>query len=394
MGFDGGRVSPRSGQALVGTMRILHVGVGNLGPGGVSTYVDGLAQAQRLRGHDVSLAELWPTGGEGRPKGTLPLDGFDEVIRLRDEQGADVVHLHALVPSYEGLGGRAVMTSHEHAAHCASGGRYLEGRRKTCTREFGWLGCLAGHYLDGCGSRHPRNVLRRFQVTQAATEFQGHWIAPSAFSHGQIVRRGIPRAKVHHVPNPVGPLSEDLPVRAEGKHDFLYLGRLVPNKGCDVLLRAMERLPGRTLLVLGEGPERSALESLAMSLGLGDRVDFGGWASPDRVGAMLRQSRALVVPSLWPEPFGLVALEAYRESCPVVASRVGGLADLVEDGQTGFLVPPDDPSSLAEAMGKLLLPELAEAMGARGRRMAGERFAMSSHLAALDEIYAAARGAT
>lgn len=391
MGVGGDLVSSQVDQEVVGTLRILHVGVGNLGPGGVSTYVDGLAQAQRLRGHDVTLAELWPTGGNGRPEGTLPLDAFEEVLRLRNQRECDVVHLHALVPSYRGLGTRAVMTSHEHAAHCASGGRYLEGRRKTCTREFGWLGCLAGHYLDGCGSRHPRNVLRRFQVTEAATEFQGHWIAPSAFSHGQIVRRGIPRAKVHHVPNPVGPLSEAFPERSEGKHDFLYLGRLVPNKGCDVLLRAMERLPGRSLLVLGEGPERSALESLSATLGLGDRVEFGGWASPDRVGAMLRQSRGLVVPSLWPEPFGLVALEAYRESCPVVASRVGGLADLVEDGQTGFLVPPDDPASLAAAMSRLLQRDVADALGRRGRRMAGEKFAMSSHLAALDEVYASAR---
>jgi len=373
-------------------MKVLHVGASNFAPGGVATYVEGVVAGQRARGHEVHLAELWPRG-RGMAEVPTALDSLAALRELREALAPDVVHLHALVHSYAEVGAASVMTAHEHAGHCASGGRYLEGSRRVCDRSFGWVNCLWGHYVDRCGSRHPRNVLARFQVTREAPSFAGHWIAPSAYSRDQLLRRGMDSGHVHHVPNPLGWIDETVPPHEESGPRFLFLGRLVPNKGCDVLLEAMASVPRANLSILGEGPERAGLEAKSRDLGLDERVSFLGWASAQVVARHLRASRALVVPSVWPEPFGLVALEAYREGCAVVASRVGGLADLVRDGLTGILVPPGDPASLARALESLVdAPEAADAMGRRGHAMALEGYRMEPHLEALDAVYDRARG--
>lgn len=372
-------------------MRILHVGVGNLGPGGVATYVGGLVRAQRERGHEVVVVELWPTDTSRRLEEADPLHEIGAMLARRDQARSEIVHIHALLPSYRGLEAGTIMTSHEHAAHCPSGARYLEGRRVTCDRKFGWMACLRGHYLDQCGSRKPANLLRRFQVTRTAVEFPGHWIVPSVFGRAQILRRGIPAGKVHHVPNPVAMSAPPRLPREGVVRQFVYLGRLVPNKGCDVLLRALAMVQDARVLVLGEGSERGPLEALARELHIADRVEFGGWADAEGVATALRRSAALVVPSLWPEPFGLVALEAFREGCPVLASRVGGLAEIVDDGTTGFLVPPNEPRALADAMSRILVGGLGESMGAAGAAVLPERYGMESHVEALDGIYRLAR---
>jgi glycosyltransferase involved in cell wall biosynthesis len=120
------------------------------------------------------------------------------------------------------------------------------------------------------------------------------------------------------------------------------------------------------LVVLGEGPERARLEQLARELGVGRRVFLLGRV-PD-VGAWLRRATLLVHPARW-EGFGLGVLEAMLAGLPVVASNVSSLPELVVDGETGFLVRPDDPAALALGIARALeRPELGEAGRERARR--------------------------
>ena len=128
----------------------------------------------------------------------------------------------------------------------------------------------------------------------------------------------------------------------DGARVLLAVSRLTKQKGIDVAVRALESLPDDTVLVvLGEGPERDALESLARELGVGGRVFLPGRV-PD-VAAWLRRATLLVHPARW-EGFGLGVLEAMLAGLPVVASNVSSLPELVVDGETGFLVRPDDPA--------------------------------------------------
>jgi len=373
-------------------MKILHVGVGNLGAGGVATYVRAVVEGQRAAGHEVVLSQIWspPDSIDLVQERVADMESLDV---LRRRIAPDVVHAHSQLPRYDSLGESAVVTAHEHTAHCPSGGRYLEARRKVCERNHGWLACLWGHYVDRCGSRSPSNIRWRMDLTRQAATFRGHWIAPSRYTHEQLVRRGLDPARVHLVLNP-GPAVVPGRTTDPRPRKIAFLGRLVSNKGVDVLLRAAALVPGAELTILGDGPELPALRALAQELAIADSTRFLGWCPSDVVRRELADSAVLAVPSLWPEPFGLVALEAAAQGIPVLASDVGGLRDVVADGGTGILAPPGDVRRWAEALRRLLdHPEEAAAMGREAVQSCRTRFSLAPHLAALDTVYRHSIGA-
>lgn len=170
------------------------------------------------------------------------------------------------------------------------------------------------------------------------------------------------------------------------------VGRLIPIKGHEVLLRALASLrddmPETILDVVGDGPLEAELRTTVARLGLDGGVRFNGRVSP--VGPAFERAGLVVVPSFG-EGFGMVALEAMERGRPVVASAVGGLPEIVEDGRTGLLVPPGDAHALAHAIRELVSdPERAAAMGAAGRERALEAFSQQRCTDQTDELYRAA----
>jgi glycosyltransferase involved in cell wall biosynthesis len=175
----------------------------------------------------------------------------------------------------------------------------------------------------------------------------------------EIVHYGIaPRAEPP--PYPSGPAR------------LLCVGRLIPIKGHIVLLRAFararEQVPELTLDLAGRGPLEPALKALARELGIEDAVRFLGYVSP--IQGAIERSSIVVVPSLG-EGFGMVALEAMERARPVIAAAIGGLGELVRDGETGLLVPPAEVEPFARAIVELAEdPARAAALGAAGRERA------------------------
>lgn len=160
---------------------------------------------------------------------------------------------------------------------------------------------------------------------------------------------------------------------------LLSVGRMVPKKGFDILLRALsqDHHAGRRFKVclIGDGPERGALEKLVRDLGLNEWVEFRGSQKHDEVIGAMASSCAVIVPSRQ-EPFGLVALEAMAAGKPVIAARVGGLPEVLNDADA-ILVPPDDPAALAHAIASLSARLEREPMfGARNRAIAA-RFSVA-----------------
>jgi glycogen(starch) synthase len=190
--------------------------------------------------------------------------------------------------------------------------------------------------------------------------------------------------------------SLDVPALAptpppHGSPRVLCLGRLSPEKGFDVAVRAFASVsrgfPDARLVVGGDGPERHLLEDMAAQLGLTDRVEFVGWVPPDRVPDLLNTASVVVVPSR-EEAFGIVALEAASMARPVVATRVGGLPEVVVHEQTGLLVEKDDPDALSEAVTSLLAhPDTAARMGDTARRRAIQDFRLERSVDAYVELY-------
>lgn len=196
---------------------------------------------------------------------------------------------------------------------------------------------------------------------------------------GWIAAQGWPADRVHHLPNFVPDLAgaEPVPRRALEVPDdallVLAMGRLHRVKGFDTLIAALARLPRAVAVIAGEGPERSALETVARRSGVADRVRFLGWRS-DQAG-LLAAADVFVCPSRH-EPLGNVVLEAWSAGRPVVACRAAGPEELIDPGRTGLLVPVDDPSALADAIRQLAEdPGLARALAEAGRAAWAAEFA-------------------
>ncbi len=178
----------------------------------------------------------------------------------------------------------------------------------------------------------------------------------------------------------VEPVSRPVPGPIVG-----YVGRLSPEKGLDVLVRTLERIPELTVVLVGDGPDRESLERLAAELGVADRLTLPGWIEEPR--PWLAMFDVFAFPSR-SEGFGLALIEAMFASRPVVATAIGGIPDVVVDGETGLLVPPEDPTALAQALGTLLADdELRLAMGTRGRARARQEFNLENMIHSYESLY-------
>jgi glycosyltransferase involved in cell wall biosynthesis len=197
--------------------------------------------------------------------------------------------------------------------------------------------------------------------------------AVSVSTADDLVRRGISRGAIRVIYNGVD--SNRLtpnPVERAKKPVFVYLGRLKKYKRVDVVIRAFAELnvPEATLEIAGTGDYRAQLEGLVNSLGLGDRVNFLGFISEEAKLHLLRRAWASTLASP-KEGWGISNLEAAACATPVIAANSPGIRESVVDGETGFLVPPDDPGAMAAAMrGIVESRELVNVLGAAGRRFA------------------------
>jgi glycosyltransferase involved in cell wall biosynthesis len=190
------------------------------------------------------------------------------------------------------------------------------------------------------------------------------FVAPSRFMARVLTEEASP-GLIEQIYNGI-----ELPAPSPATTDrrLLFVGRLEAVKGVDVLLRAFARIqhahPDAELVIIGDGERRGDLEQLAEDLGLLESVRFCGWIPEEEVRSALVGSTALVIPSVWPENLPTVALEAIGVGRAIVASRVGGIPELVADGRTGLLTKPYDIGELAGALDTVLSdPDLARRMG-------------------------------
>jgi glycogen(starch) synthase len=212
-------------------------------------------------------------------------------------------------------------------------------------------------------------------VMRQAVEIAAH-IVPRA----EVVYNGKPLPEL-----PPTPLSFEPPI-------FLVYGRWVHDKGFDLAIEAFRQFaaqrPDARLWIAGHGLKENSLKAQAAECGLPDQVEFLGMVPPEQIPALLNRTSAVLIPSRWEEPFGLVALEAAQMQRPVVATRVGGLPEVVEEGMTGLLIPREDPAAMAEAMGWLAShPAQAAEMGHAGRIRAERLFSFEPMAARFEALY-------
>ena len=358
--------------------------------GGIANYVERLGQAQEGIGLDVHY--LTQRHGEDvLPEKTKLVESEAHLFKLAKELQVDVLHLHKPVKYLPEDRVTTVRTMHGNQGSCPSGTRFLARSEKPCDRKYSITGCFLTHVTQRCGSLKPSKVKRNFNGIRTEHELGGqvHTFTVSRFLRTRMLNSGYSEDKLHvlHSPAPDAPFTPGPPPTGDAPH-FLFLGRLVPQKGPQWILRTMTKLDIPVKLDIGgEGPMRAELEDFCNKHGLQHRVKFHGWVTQDRVKALIAHSRAVIVPSLWHEPAGLVTLEAAAAGRAVIASRVGGVPEYALD-EYSLMVRPGDTSQLAQAMQKLAKEyDRAVRMGECALRNARTRYSMAQFVDRQQALY-------
>ena len=307
------------------------------------------------RGHEVielrrDNADIESSGGIGLAVGSLwSRRAHAEIRELIDHHRPDVVHIHNTLPllspavhwAASEAGAAVVQTLHNFRLACPQAMFLREG--KVCEACLGRTPLPAIMHACYRGSRAQSSVVTSMLVLHRAI---GTWrdkvdrfIALSQFSRGKFIESGLLADRISVKPNFV----EECAVKELRRDAFLFVGRLAPEKGIEVLAEASMNTAGVSVRVVGSGPESARLAGLPRIVSVGE-------LSPALVSAEMDKAIALLVPSVCFETFGRVVVEAYSRGLPVIASRIGSLAELVNDGRTGLLFRTGDASDLAQVM--------------------------------------------
>jgi len=305
----------------------------------------------------------------------------------------DVVHIHQLddLAIVTALRMRAplIISAHGYPG-CTSGAHYFAPGHE-CTRAHG-PGCIPNLLARGCAhTRYPRTLPSKYRNVTRGLAILRH--ADLVISYSSAVDRHLAtngltaRAVIPYFPTMT-------PHEGSGhatRRRVVFAGRLVPSKGVDVLIRAAAEVDAE-FVICGDGRQEEELRALARDLGVESRIHFKGWMDAEQLAEEFANASVVAVPSVWPEPFGIVGIETLAAGRPAVASATGGIPDWLEDGVCGLTVAPGDAGALAQALNEMLAdPDKQRAMGSAGRELAAARFSAERHVATLMDAYRSAR---
>ncbi|HEV2047277.1 MAG TPA: glycosyltransferase family 4 protein [Chthoniobacterales bacterium] len=389
-------------------MRVLLVTDWNRSQGGAEAYIGLLRDGLRAAGDEVRLlTSSVGTRGDGAADyvafGTerIAAQVFLQIVNpfavasvksARTELRPDValvnMFAHHLSPAVLSAlkGVPIVLLVSDYKCICPIGSKLLPDG-SLCRVKAGWV-C----YENGCvNALHWLHDQPRYALIRSGLRRVARVLACSDWVRQELARDGI-SSEVALLPVP----PPGLQFRRQPAADpvFVFCGRLDREKGVDLLLRAFAPLhsafPSARLRIIGRGPLRPHLEAVAGALGLTNAVEFYGWLSPREIETKLCDAWALVVPSVWAEPLGLVAIEAIVRGVPVIASATGGLAEVVQERVSGLLFPNNDVEALFDRLhaiaSRQVFPNhiLPDQVVARALRT----FSIERHLALIRDLFA------
>lgn len=314
---------------------------------------------------------------------------FGEVCR---EFSPDVIHVQNLFPRIstsvlnvaKERGVPLVMSCHNYRLFCPTGLMLRDQRVCTnCVSASGREWNCVRHNCEGSYAKSLGYALRNRVARPRLMEAVHQFIVLSSFQADSFAEWGVAGDRLAIVPNFVG--GGDFPLSSEepGSGGYIgFVGRLSPEKGVTVLVEAARKLPHIRFELAGHAARVPAWGKLP------ENVVVRGEILRSELPAFYRRAKAIVVPSVWYEAFGLVVVEAMLQERPVIASRLGALVDIVQHGVTGMHVNPGDASSLAEAVAKLWEePETADRMGSLARVRAISEYSAEKFYSRLIRVY-------
>jgi len=397
-------------------MKILQINKFYYLAGGTEKYLFGLSRLLKDNGHEVLPFAMQdkrnkPTAYSGYF--AQPVDvrrfSFQDIIKtfynydataslktLLEREKPDIAHLHnihhhlspAIIRVLAKHGIPMVMTLHDYRLLCPN--RQLFTHNRVCYRclRGSYYHCVRNKCIQNSAAKSLLGALESGLYERVLRSYKAidRFIAPSRFMKRLVVASGLPEEKVAVANN----FIEQPEVMARQAPDsdpyLLYYGRLTPEKGVDVLLSAFARTKSRwQLKIVGDGPAAIDLQKQSQALKTPGRVEFLGAKYGDELHSLLAGAQAVVVPSRWLENMPYVLLESLAAGKPVLASRSGGVPELVRDGRNGFLFEPGQVESLAQAIERLEKADLEALAQAAYRTVA--RLDPASHYLRINEIY-------
>jgi glycosyltransferase involved in cell wall biosynthesis len=385
--------------------------------GGAESYLENVVPALIDAGHDVGF---WYESDEPRTCAEIALPqqvpvwcaqnlGISQSLKGLREWDPELIYdnsVHNVTLEAELLGiAPAVFYAHAYHGACISGTKsfHLPSTRP-CNRKFGWP-CLLHYYPRRCGGLDPRTMLRDYRRQSQRLALLRRCqtvVTSSAHMVSEYQRYGLPIQLVQlpvYIPEKTRASAPPATSETHGYHchQLLYLGRLQADKGGTVLLDAAALaatilpMPLR-LIFAGSGPQQHVWESQALRIQKRNArltVEFVGQVDAAGRDGLLTGTDLLVVPSIWPEPFGLTGLEAGLLGVPAAAFAVGGISDWLEDGINGCLAPGNPPTvgGLADAIVRCLQDTATHSRLRRGAWELARCFSMKKHLNALTNVF-------
>lgn len=407
-------------------MRIALVNLNRARVGGAETYLETVLPALAALGHEVAL---WcetdaPAGApqirlpERAPAWCAGESRLAPALAALQAWRPDVIYVHSVSgPRLEAriiAAAPAVLFDHGYYGTCISGNKmFAAPNPRPCARRFGWQ-CLLHYYPHRCGGLNPVRMWTEYQRQAARLGLMRRYAAiltASDHMRAELLRHGFAPERVHAVRLPIAPGLRGAALETDPRQPgpdarraarLLFVGRMTRLKGGPMMLDAL--VPAAAALnrplevaFVGDGPDRPRWEDKARRVrhsAADVRIDFTGWLDSARLGQLLRESDLLVMPSTWPEPFGLVGPEAGSHGLPAAAFAVGGIPEWLSDGVNGHLAPGDPPTAagLARAIVACLDDPAEYARLRRGALEMARRFELDTHLDILVAILGQAAG--
>ncbi len=388
-------------------MRILIAHDAAAGAGGVESYLAAMMPALQARGHQLAFL----CDGSRAEEGVVRLDGVPTVASITDMGFAPALdRIRAWQPdvSFSHNTRRleiddtltsfcpVVKMMHGYFGTCISGQKaHAFPAVQSCARELG-VSCLGLYLPRRCGQLRPALMIRQFTWAlrqQRLFPRYARVVVASGHMAREYARHGVAADRLTAVPLFPTIAGGGPPRVAPSAPTVLFLGRMTSLKGGDVLIRAVahaRRLLGTSVRVLfaGSGPAESSWRALARELDV--PATFHGWVEgPGRI-AILRSASLLAVPSLWPEPFGLVGLEAAAHGVPAVAFDTGGIGEWLHDDVNGRLVEPGSATGLGRAIADVLTGSNELARLGEGALRVASKLTLAAHVDAIEQVIAGA----
>ena len=345
-------------------MRVLHINARAGYYGGVEQILHDIAGSMAAAGHPQALLhtdnapqpaflENFADAADSREVGTPLLTRFQPdcllIHKLEDSDKVEALSQYA--PTARMI--------HDHDLVCIRRHKYFPLSTAICEEPAG-RACyqhLCFIQRAAPGSRWQIKLASVRPVRRALQAHRGvrHFIVGSQWMHDELSMNGIEASRIRVLPPIPQSLATTQPLPPSEEPEILFVGQVIRGKGVDLLLRAlaMQKRSWHATIV-GTGNHLDRCKALAQDLEIADQVAFTGWVNHAELETYYQRAMFTVVPSRWPEPFGMVGIEAMARARPVVGFAAGGIPDWLDDGVTGLLAPAADVGALARHIERLL----------------------------------------